>query len=287
MARLFVDELSVIDFSYLDSQRGVVGESWIVDIELVGTLDSQGMVVDFGDIKRQIKQFIDAEVDHRLLVPVASSGFRSAQRNNELSIEFPLVAGGMITHRSPQDAVLLVDAEKIDATTIANSLQVRIKDILPDNVDEVVIRLRSEAIEGAYYCYTHGLQDHLGQCQRIAHGHRSRIKISVNGERNQKLESEWAAALKDGYIATESHIAEEFDIKGITHTRLAYTARQGNFSISLPSTQVFVMPMKSTIENIAAYLAKLIASKHEINVLVKAYEGISKGAIGEVVWKTN
>lgn len=36
MAQLFVDDLTVMDFSFLDRQRGVVGDSWIVDVELAG-----------------------------------------------------------------------------------------------------------------------------------------------------------------------------------------------------------------------------------------------------------
>ena len=36
MATLFVDNLTVLDFSYLHAKRGMVGESWIVDLELSG-----------------------------------------------------------------------------------------------------------------------------------------------------------------------------------------------------------------------------------------------------------
>jgi len=245
------------------------------------------MVFDFGNIKKQIKQFIDADVDHRLLVPTASSGCRTDICNGELSIEFPLVAGGMIAHQSPQDAVLLVDAETIEAKRIANHLQASIKTLLPDNVSEVLIHLRTEEINGAYYQYTHGLQKHLGQCQRIAHGHRSRFEVQVDGERNQQIEAQWASKLKDIYIATESHIIEELDLSGIAHTRLAYTAQQGDFAIKLPSAQVFIMPVESTVENIANYFAGIISKNDKVNVLVKAFEGLGKGAFGEAIWSTN
>ena len=280
MARLFVDNLTVIDFSYLDNARGVVGESWIVDIELAGDLDDQGMVFDFGHVKKQIKQFIDNEIDHRLLVPTQSSGCSTHSESNQLVIEFPLVTGGIISHQSPQDAVLLVDAESIDAASIAIDLQARIGLFLPDNVTDVVINLRNEEISGAYYHYTHGLQKHLGQCQRIAHGHRSRIEIKTNGQRNKQLEADWAARLKDGYIATQAHIDTELEIQGIAHTSMKYSAQQGNFAITLPSSNVFVMPVETTVENIAIFLANLISENNQLDVVVKAFEGLNKGAFG-------
>ena len=69
MATLFVENLTVVDFSYLHAKRGMVGESWIVDLELSGDLDAQGMVFDFGHIKKALKQAVDERVDHRLLLP--------------------------------------------------------------------------------------------------------------------------------------------------------------------------------------------------------------------------
>ena len=151
MAQLFVNNLTVIDFSFLDPDRGVVGESWIVDIELVGDLDEQGMVFDFGHVKKQIKQFIDAQADHRLLVPAAASGCLTREDDDYLSIAFTLNSGAMISHRSPRDAVLLVAANAINPEQIASDLQTQLKSILPDNVQDVFITLRTENIDGAYY----------------------------------------------------------------------------------------------------------------------------------------
>lgn len=281
MARLFVDNLTVIDFSYLDAKRGVVGESWIVDIELAGDLDDQGMVFDFGHVKKQIKQFIDAEIDHRLLVPTNSPGCKTDPLNNQLAVKFPLESGEMISHQSPNDAVLLIKATSIDSKTIAIDLQKRIKAFLPDNVTDVLVTLRNEDISDAFYHYTHGLQKHLGQCQRIAHGHRSRIEIYVNNFRDRQLEAQWAKRLKDSYIATESHIVNQCEVNDIPHISMAYTAQQGDFAITLPSAKIFTMPTESTVENIANYLAHTISNENKVDVRVKAYEGPDKGAYGE------
>ena len=283
MARLFVDNLTVMDFSYLDVDRGVVGESWIVDIELGGELDEQGMVFDFGHVKKQIKQLIDAQADHRLLVPIGAFGCRTQTIDENLLIEFDLADGGRVRHQSPRDAVLLVSSDSIAADVVAEDLETQLKSVLPDNVSDVVVKLRCEDIEGAYFHYSHGLQKHQGQCQRIAHGHRSRLEMSVDGVRDANLELHWANKLCDIYIATDSHVTGSTEYNGRMHTEMSYEAAQGHFSLSVPAHQVFVVPCVSTVENIANHLAHAASAESGTQVQVKAFEGVGKGAFGSSV----
>ena len=74
------------------------------------------------------------------------------------------------------------------------------------------------ADSGAYYHYTHGLRKHLGNCQRIAHGHRSRLEIYADGQRSQLTEYQWAKRWRDIYIGTRSDINEQLVINGQPHT---------------------------------------------------------------------
>ena len=92
MATLFVDNLTVLDFSYLHAKRGMVGESWMVDLELSGELDEQGMVFDFGDIKHAIKKRLDDTADHRLLVPADHD--QLSLREEDQRIQFMLLQKG-------------------------------------------------------------------------------------------------------------------------------------------------------------------------------------------------
>ena len=58
MPAVFVDQITVLDCAFLCEERGLVGESWVVDVSLSGELNDDDMVIDFGLMKRLIKQLM-------------------------------------------------------------------------------------------------------------------------------------------------------------------------------------------------------------------------------------
>lgn len=279
MATLFVDNLTVIDFSYLHPRRGVVGESWIVDVELDGELNEEGMVFDFGHVKKQIKAWIDESVDHCLLVPEANPAVSvlSSTETHEITLhDQPERILAKIT--CPIEAIALLDCEKVTIESVSEQLQQLIKQKLPKNVTDVRLTLRTEEIQGAYYHYSHGLKKHKGDCQRIAHGHRSRIQIWLGDARAPEVEQYWAERWQDVYLLSQEDIIELGE--DLVHT--GYEADQGRFDLWLNASHCDTLPTDTTVELIAQFLAKETAKRHPgQRVTVKAFEGVEKGAIAE------
>jgi len=275
MTCLFVEQLTVIDCALLDARRGLVGESWIVDLELEGELDEQSMVLDFGEVKRRLKRAIDDSADHSLLVPLRAGELSLHDAGDAVELEWKS-ARGAIEHRSPSSAVTLLDAEQVDAAAVVRQLQPAIAAAVPPNVASARLLLRHETIDGPWYRYTHGLRKHEGHCQRIAHGHRSRIEISVDGRRDTAQEAAWAARWTDIYLGTRADISAQRNGR----LRFEYTASEGAFALELPEAHCDLLDGDSTVERIAEHLAGGVSSTRPGQaVLVRAYEGVQKGAV--------
>ena len=276
MSCLFVEQLTVIDCAYLDAERGLVGESWLVDLELEGSLDEQSMVFDFGDVKKRLKRAIDGSVDHTLLVPVRDPGLWLHRTPERISLEFRSAAAGPIEHHSPPKAVTLIEAASVDADSVAAHLQPLLAAQVPANVADVRLHLRNESIDGAYFHYTHGLKKHGGQCQRIAHGHRSRLQIEIAGHRRAELESAQAQRWADIYLGTRDDLVH----RSGGRLRFHYTAAEGQFALELPESRCDLLATDTTIECIAEHLAARFHQDHPQDpVRVRVYEGVMKGAI--------
>lgn len=273
MARLFVEQLTVIDCAFLDAQRGLVGESWIVDLELEGDLDDQGMVLDFGEVKKSLKKAIDGIADHTLVVPRRSPLLDLALSGDRSGLTFR-AATGTIEHQSPAVALCLVDAAEITTETLAAHIDAALA-ASGVTAARATVRLRHEKVDGAWYRYTHGLRKHAGHCQRIAHGHRSRLHITIDGRRDEKLERHWAERWRDIYLGSAADIVAH----GKGRIRFEYRSGEGEYALELPVDRVDLLQTDSTVELIAAHLAQQVAAERRGRIEIRAYEGVMKGAI--------
>lgn len=280
MPALFVEQLTVIDCSYLDSYNLLLGASWIVDVELGGTLNEQGMLFDFGLAKKVIKDVIDHTVDHKLLVPTKSSAVTLNYDLNSISLEFNSPAIGILSMTSPGSAVALMAVEEIDIAAVEEYLQQQVIEHLPDNIDRIKIKLREEDIPGVSYQYSHGLKQHEGNCQRIAHGHRSALKIIKNGVRDIPLEEKWGDFFDSSYLAFKDDVIEYDTVEGIEYIVFGYEANQGYFKLTVPKCICHLLETETTVENIAVFLYEsLVADDADSQFSVYAYEGVGKGAV--------
>ena len=111
---------------------------------------------------------------------------------------------------------------------------------LPDNVAGIELILRAEVINTPFYHYTHGLKKHDGNCQRIAHGHRSKVSIFEDGEESLEAERYWAKRWADIYIGSlEDQVSVDLlqsnfgGINNTTHVAFAYESSQGYFEMAI------------------------------------------------------
>ena len=283
MTALFVDDLTVIDFSYLDAQRGIVGESWIVDVILEGELNDEGMVFDFGFVKKQIKAAIDSGIDHKLVIPTQLANIQINEQADRIHVSLTQDSLQVIDYQSPREAVYLLDAPEVSIAAVRPELEKYLKTIVPNNVHNVKIALRAENIAGAFYHYSHGLKKHQGDCQRICHGHRSQIHVLLNDVRSDAAEQYWAKRWQDIYLITNEDIMQTFVAEGIEYVQCGYNAEQGRFEVTLPKSRCDFLTTDTTVELIANFIAEQTAIHFpQSRITIKAFEGVSKGAYAQV-----
>lgn len=277
---LFVDKLTNVDFSFLDDERGLLGETWLANIRLQGDLDQQGMVCDFGTVKKVVRRWLDEELDHRLAIPLRSPRLTLTEDGDQLDIQWRYANSSEILHtRCPRSSVALIDSELLTPDTIACWCIDQLRALFPDSIEQLGLTFSAEVIEGAFYHYSHGLKKHDGNCQRIAHGHRSRIDIYLDGVKSPQQETLWAERWKDIYVGTREDIVAEPTVAGHSCYRFAYTSAQGYFEITLPRSRCYLLDSDSTVELIARHIAeKTAADNPGRQVMVRAFEGINKGA---------
>lgn len=280
---LFVRDLTVIDFSYLCAKRGLLGESFIVDVELHGGLDATSMVLDFAHVKKLIKKAIDELVDHKLAYPANHPALEVLEQAEQQRLTFQ-TGRGQIQIASPASAHVGINATEITAETLTAFLISQLTPLMPANVEQLVLNLRPEKISGFYYHYSHGLKKHDGNCQRIAHGHRSTIEIYQHNMLSPRLNKYWCERWEDIYLGTAEDLVEFSACQYLTTQPdsyfFRYQAPQGWFELAIAKAHCEIVPCDTTVECLADYIAKELAMLEPASYKVVAYEGVGKGAVG-------
>mgnify|MGYP000022798325 CR=1 FL=1 len=276
---LFVDQLTNVDFSFLHAERGMLGETWLANVQLDGSLDEQGMVCDFGIVKKTLRNWLDDQLDHRLAVPIKSPNLTISEDGDYISLSWTYGREGerpeTLSCRAPRQAIALVDAESITAESTAQWCVSQLLSEFPNTLQQLNLQFSLEDIVGSFYHYSHGLKKHDGNCQRIAHGHRSCIEIWQDGERSPSLEKGWAERWRDIYIGSEDDVVGSDNL----HLGFAYRAAQGDFDLNMPRSSCYMVDTDTTVELLAAHIAETLKSENpNSSIVVRAYEGIGKGA---------
>lgn len=273
LARLFIQELSILDAAYYDPFYGPLGASWLVDAELTGYRDERGMLYDFRPCKKTIKEIVDTTFDHTLILP------RDLPRDGlELEYDCPDQALSFV----PGNTFTLAGLE----VGIKTAIEARFREEGRDNILAVDVTLREVPfpLGKPWYRYTHGLKFHDGNCQRLWHGHRNAIDIRVDEVQDLEMERTFAELFFNAHIAHEENIVGGGKWKigqRQTHAdwvEVAYEASQGAFRTRIPGENVVVLPTECTVENIADFVLEETARHRTGSIEVTVYEGIHKGS---------
>lgn len=295
---LFIRDVTKLDCALFDATHGIIGQSWHVDLTVSGHLDENGFVCDFGPLKRLVKQTLDGTLDHALLIPVGSQMVQYSE--TEVGEHWRLRAKDRLTgtdctfdYQCPKGAVFPIRAIALKSNIVEQEFAKILRHRLPESVVQIGIKLRDEDLKPteATFRYTHGIRGHSGLCQRLFHGHRSRIEVFVADERRPDLEHYIAREVfgSNVHIASPSQIKSgPYEIgtrlKSTEPVTLAFAGTLGNYEGTIPANRIFVVERETSIECITRELAKLIKREEKLSapVRVVCYEGIHKGAIAVI-----
>lgn len=295
---IFLNEITRIDCAVFDPSKGILGQSWKVDLAITGPLTENGFVFDFSSLKKLVRQVLKSSVDHALIIPINSQnvqfkGMPSSECWTLKSKTAKSASEHQWTYLSPNGAVFPTRSVVVNRQVLEQEISKSLRHRLPTEISNISVQIRDEELEAteATFRYTHGIAGHEGMCQRLMHGHRCRIQIFVGEERRPDLEHYIARDVMDTnvHFTTPSQFRRgEIPVgrkgnRGETIT-IGYTGSHGEFEATLPAERVFVVDRETSIECITFEIARLIKREENTTekVRVVCYEGIDKGAVAEV-----
>lgn len=298
VSSIFLQDITKIDCAVFDPSKGIVGQTWKVDVTIVGPLGDNGFVIDFGMVKKMVRQTLKSSLDHALIIPINSQAvqFKGMDRGERWRMRArptKAEADQDWEYMGPAGAIFPLRCVALNRQTIEQEFTRQLRHRLPQELMQVTVQMREEEVVAteAVFRYSHGIARHAGMCQRLFHGHRSRIQVHVGEERRPDLEHYIARDVLGGnvHIATPSQFVQgmiEPGTRGKTRDSvvLAYEGSLGFYEAILPADRVFCVETETSIECITHELARLVKREENTSerVRVMCYEGADKGAVAEV-----
>lgn len=294
---LFLNDITKLDCALFDHGNGVLGYSWHVDITLSGVLDANGFVYDFSLLKNLVRQTLKTSVDHALIIPVGSQSVLYAEtaEGEHWTLETRGKGGSAPfkwEYTCPKGAVYPIRCVALTPAIIEQEFARLLKHRLPATITDIRVKLRAEtaAPTEAMFRYTHGITGHQGLCQRLFHGHKSRIEVYIGEDRRPDLEH----MVVSDVFGQNVHFATPAQLKNCEpwtlSTRgqvgqsvdLSFKGTLGSYSATIPADHVFLVEQETSIECVSRAVAQVLRKKLPKAEVIRAicYEGIGKGGIG-------
>lgn len=295
---IFIKQITNVDLSVFDSELGIIGYSFHAHIKAHGILDETGFVYDFSLLKKSAQQFLKNSIDHTLVIPTEANevSFQDMGENGKwrLTSSANTVDEKSWDYISPKGSVFPITGKEFDVEKLEIQLSKQIMKTLPVSISSIELTLEEEHIEesATSFRYTHGLPLHKGQCQRLFHGHKSRLEVYVDGKKNKSLEDYLVTDLLGQHVhiaclnqVISGHLEEGKRLHtSSSSTHLGYTSDYGRFEAHIPSSRIFTVKNVTSVETIVWQLAKHLKEEKKVpgKIKVICYEGINKGAEIEI-----
>ncbi len=288
---LFYENITNLDYACLDDQKGVMGNTLKVHLEMTGERDSNGVISDFSEVKKRVKGIIDNLTDHKLII---SEGI-AEKTGNDFYIKHQFNNDFVLEYRCPEEAVCEIPYAVVNDENLGKFIQGELEKEMGENIVGISLILEEEENQNdsVWFHYTHGLKNHYGNCQRLLHGHRNTVRIFENDKRRCDLEKYLAMEKFSGsvHFAFYENLVNAKEVmksvgasgccKDIDVVHLRYRGSQGRFELKIPGELVYLVFEETSIENLSVFFHGLLNDKldKKDQVIVQAFEGIGKGAI--------
>jgi hypothetical protein len=280
---IFLNEISVIDHSYIDDTGFLRGGSFLCSFIVTGEVDeTEKVVVDFSTIKKDIKNIIDKHsrnpnengFDHQLWVINGYSDYTKTQNGNDVYISTPickLQAPGQFVKEF--NGVSYFSAEQAIADHVLTALNVNYPNInlsVECKLSETpVFPPFSTNFNHILFRYVHGLKDSTSMgCKNLHHGHLSYICIE-DTQHLLKIQSELQSVI---FVNEQNIISQVNDLLEIGYE----IDGEGVFNAKYDTSKLktIILKTETTIE----YLLEYFIQHYDITGKVYISEGLNKGA---------